>query len=79
MRERPPHPAVTPWGTFSLDTTGASVIAALVSNAGSTGSSTIMVPSLPALRGLLVFVQGIDLALPSGNFHYTNFLVATIE
>lgn len=76
---RLPTATPTPWGTFLLDLGSGSVVAAMVSNGGSTASSSIPVPALAALRGVRVYLQGLEVSLPSGNFHCTNFLGATIE
>ena len=75
--QRQPHPATSPFGTFFL---GSSVLlAAMVSNQGASAIAPFSVPNNPALRGLQLYLQGIEVALPSGNFHFTNLLVTAIE
>ena len=76
---RLPHPTVTPFGTFFLGQAGSALVAAMLSNAGNTSTATIPVPALPALVGLRIYIQGIELGLPGGNFHFTNCIVTSIE
>ena len=75
---RAPHPAVTPFGTFQLGA-GSLLVAAMVSTAGVPGTATLAVPATPSLSGLRFYLQGIEVALPSGNFHFTNAVVTAIE
>lgn len=77
--QRLPRPPITPLGTFMLDLSSGAVVAAMVSNAGGVGRAALVVPPTPALRGLQVYAQGVELALPSGNFHFTNRLAARVE
>ena len=75
--DRQAHPTTSPLGTFFL---GSGVMfGALVSNQGSTGTAQLSVPANPALSGLPLYFQGIDLTLPSGALHLTNVVATRIE
>ena len=74
---RQAHPATTPVGTFFL---GSGVIyAGMLSNQGSAATASLAVPASAALSGLALYLQGIDLTLPSGAVHLTNLIAARIE
>lgn len=75
---RLPHATVTPFGTFALGQPSV-LAAAIVSNNGVAGTAALAVPADPALRGVQLWLQGIELALPSGNFHFTNLVKTAIE
>ena len=75
--DRQAHPDTRPLGTFFL---GSGVIyAGMLSNQGSAATAPLAVPANPALSGLALYLQGIDLTLPIGAIHLTNLIATRIE